>query len=160
MRYSVGSGLGPRCNSRYTRTCCDMAAAMPSQRRPRHQGAAGMAGTQKHPAHRAVYRAGAGQVQELLAVGLTVGARAQPLTRPNSLAHHARATSAGVLLIANRCPPPIQNDSGLPQGLAGHFGGGCVLTESPSEGVCHGYHILLRRLRCRCRNQRSSGPRT
>src|SRR5262249_1587495 len=28
----------------------------------------------------------------------------------------------------------IQNDSGLPQGLAGHFGGGCVLTESPSEG--------------------------
>jgi type 1 fimbriae regulatory protein FimB/type 1 fimbriae regulatory protein FimE len=22
MRYSVGSGLGPRCNSRYTRTCC------------------------------------------------------------------------------------------------------------------------------------------
>jgi hypothetical protein len=29
MRYSVGSGLGPRCNSRYTHTCCDMAAAMP-----------------------------------------------------------------------------------------------------------------------------------
>jgi hypothetical protein len=29
----------------------------------------------------------------------------------------------------------IQNDSGLPQGLVGHFGGGCVLTESPSEGV-------------------------
>src|SRR5262245_61772654 len=27
MRYSVGSGLGPRCNSRYIRTCCDMAAA-------------------------------------------------------------------------------------------------------------------------------------
>ena len=46
----------------------------PSQRRPRHQGAAGMAGTQKHPAHRAVYRASAGQVQELLAAGLTVGA--------------------------------------------------------------------------------------
>ena len=22
MRYSVGSGLGPRCNSRYIRTCC------------------------------------------------------------------------------------------------------------------------------------------
>jgi len=44
---------------------------------------------------------------------LTVGARAQPLTRPNSLAHHARATSAGVLLIANRCPPPIQNGLAL-----------------------------------------------
>src|SRR5262249_21295417 len=29
MRYSVGSGLGPRCNSRYIRTCCGMAAAMP-----------------------------------------------------------------------------------------------------------------------------------
>src|SRR5262245_53732272 len=29
MRYSVGSGLGPRCNSRYIRTCCDMAAATP-----------------------------------------------------------------------------------------------------------------------------------
>jgi type 1 fimbriae regulatory protein FimB/type 1 fimbriae regulatory protein FimE len=25
----VGSGLGPRCNSRYIRTCCGMAAAMP-----------------------------------------------------------------------------------------------------------------------------------
>src|SRR5262249_61337835 len=30
MRYSVGSGLGPRCNSPYIRTCCGMAAAMPS----------------------------------------------------------------------------------------------------------------------------------
>src|SRR5262245_14117437 len=29
MRYSVGSGLGPRCNYRYIRTCCGMAAAMP-----------------------------------------------------------------------------------------------------------------------------------
>ena len=28
-RYSVGSGLGPRCNSPYIRTCCGMAAAMP-----------------------------------------------------------------------------------------------------------------------------------
>jgi integrase len=27
--YSVGSGRGPRCNSRYIRTCCGMAAAMP-----------------------------------------------------------------------------------------------------------------------------------
>jgi hypothetical protein len=29
MRYSVGSGLGPGCNSRSIRTCCDMAVAMP-----------------------------------------------------------------------------------------------------------------------------------
>src|SRR5215510_9359762 len=29
MRYSVGSGPGPRCNSRYTRTCCATAAATP-----------------------------------------------------------------------------------------------------------------------------------
>src|SRR6266540_4526737 len=29
MRYSVGSGLAPKCNSWYIRTCCDMAAAMP-----------------------------------------------------------------------------------------------------------------------------------
>ena len=29
MRYSVGSGRGPRCNSRYIRTCCGMAAATP-----------------------------------------------------------------------------------------------------------------------------------
>jgi hypothetical protein len=28
--YSVGSGRGQRCNSRYIRTCCGMAAAMPS----------------------------------------------------------------------------------------------------------------------------------
>ena len=27
--YSVGSGLGPSCNSGYTHTCCDMAVAMP-----------------------------------------------------------------------------------------------------------------------------------
>jgi len=26
---TVGSGLGPKCNSRYIRTCCGMAAAMP-----------------------------------------------------------------------------------------------------------------------------------
>jgi integrase len=25
MRCSVGSGLGPSCNSRYIHTCCDMA---------------------------------------------------------------------------------------------------------------------------------------
>jgi hypothetical protein len=29
MRYSVGSGLGPRRHSRYIRTCCGMAAATP-----------------------------------------------------------------------------------------------------------------------------------
>jgi hypothetical protein len=29
MRYSVGSELGPGCNSRYIRTCCGMAAVMP-----------------------------------------------------------------------------------------------------------------------------------
>src|SRR5262249_51515203 len=28
MRYSVGSGLGPKCRFRSIRTCCDMAAAM------------------------------------------------------------------------------------------------------------------------------------
>src|SRR5262245_2952655 len=70
----------------------------PSQRRPRHAGAAGLARAPVHPAHGAVYLAGAGQVQELLAVGLTEGARAHPLTR--------------IL-------PPIQNDSGLPKGPAG-----------------------------------------
>src|SRR5215471_16552791 len=41
----------------------------PSQRRPRHQGAAGMARAQKHSAHGALHRAGTGQVQELLAIG-------------------------------------------------------------------------------------------
>src|ERR1700756_5735576 len=41
----------------------------PSQRRPRHTGAAGLARPQKHPAHGALHRAGAGQVQELLAIG-------------------------------------------------------------------------------------------
>ena len=39
----------------------------PSQRRPRHQGAAGMARAQEHSAHRALHRAGAGQVQGFLA---------------------------------------------------------------------------------------------
>jgi hypothetical protein len=39
------------------------------QCRPRHQGAAGMARAQEHSAHRALHRAGAGQVQELLAIG-------------------------------------------------------------------------------------------
>src|SRR6516225_7209179 len=39
----------------------------PSQRRPRHQGAAGLARAQKHSAHGALHRAGTGQVQKLLA---------------------------------------------------------------------------------------------
>jgi integrase len=39
------------------------------QCRPRHEGAAGVARPQKHPAHGALHRAGAGQVQELLAIG-------------------------------------------------------------------------------------------
>jgi hypothetical protein len=38
MRYSVGSGLGPRCNSRYIRTCCGMAAAMPWRTRATTHG--------------------------------------------------------------------------------------------------------------------------
>src|SRR5215831_19350025 len=46
MHYSVGSGLGPRCNSRYIRTCCGMAAAMPQP---------GLARPQEHPAHRALH---------------------------------------------------------------------------------------------------------
>ena len=37
--------------------------------RPRHQSAAGMARAQEHSAHRALHRAGAGQVQKLLALG-------------------------------------------------------------------------------------------
>jgi type 1 fimbriae regulatory protein FimE len=39
------------------------------QRRPRHQGPAGLARPQKHPAHGALHRVGVGQVQELLAIG-------------------------------------------------------------------------------------------
>jgi hypothetical protein len=38
------------------------------QRRPRHQGAAGLARAQEHPAHGALYRVGTGQVQGLLAL--------------------------------------------------------------------------------------------
>jgi integrase len=39
------------------------------QCRPRHPGPAGVARPQKHPAHGALHRAGAGQVQKLLAIG-------------------------------------------------------------------------------------------
>jgi hypothetical protein len=39
------------------------------QCRPRHQGTAGVARPQKHPAHGALHRAGPEQVQELLAIG-------------------------------------------------------------------------------------------
>jgi hypothetical protein len=42
-----------------------------SQCRPRHTGAAGMARAQKHSAYGALHRAGPGQVQELLAVGVS-----------------------------------------------------------------------------------------
>jgi hypothetical protein len=41
----------------------------PSQCWPRHTRAAGVARPQKHPAHGALHRAGAGHVQELLAIG-------------------------------------------------------------------------------------------
>jgi hypothetical protein len=50
----------------------------PSQCRPRHTGATGLARPQKHPAHGALHRAGPRQVQRLLAIG------AQRLTAPNS----------------------------------------------------------------------------
>src|SRR5262245_5443237 len=39
-----------------------------SQRRPRHTGAAGLAGAQEHPAHGALHRAVAASVQGLLAL--------------------------------------------------------------------------------------------
>src|SRR5262245_41776097 len=42
----------------------------PSQRRPRHTGATGLARAQEHPAHGALHRTCAGQVQELLAIGV------------------------------------------------------------------------------------------
>jgi hypothetical protein len=41
-----------------------------SQCRPRHPGTAGVARPQKHPAHGALHRTGAGQVQGLLAIGI------------------------------------------------------------------------------------------
>jgi hypothetical protein len=40
----------------------------PSQRRPRHTGATGLARAQEHPTHRSVHRAGPGSVQGLLAL--------------------------------------------------------------------------------------------
>src|SRR6266550_6284130 len=40
----------------------------PSQRRPRHQGAAGLARAQEHPAHRPVYRACARSLYGFLAL--------------------------------------------------------------------------------------------
>src|SRR6516225_421181 len=40
----------------------------PSQRRPRHTGATGLARPQEHPAHRALHRAVAASVQGLLAI--------------------------------------------------------------------------------------------
>src|SRR5215475_5222575 len=40
----------------------------PSQRWPRHQGVAGVARPQEHPAHGALHRAGTGQVQKFLAL--------------------------------------------------------------------------------------------
>jgi integrase len=43
----------------------------PSQRRPRHQGATGLARPQEHPAHGALYRVGPGSVQGFLAMTRT-----------------------------------------------------------------------------------------
>src|SRR6516164_10169182 len=42
----------------------------PSQRRPRHTGATGLARPQEHPAHGALYRVGTASVQGLLALTL------------------------------------------------------------------------------------------
>jgi hypothetical protein len=73
-RYSAGSGPGPRCRFRCTRTCCGMAAAMPGECRPRHSCAAGLPqaylGAQEHPPHGEVHRTGAGSVQEFLALSV------------------------------------------------------------------------------------------
>jgi ATP dependent DNA ligase domain len=53
----------------YSRPGNDMTRRFPliAEALPRHQGAAGLARAQKHSAHGALHRAGAGQVQKLLA---------------------------------------------------------------------------------------------
>jgi hypothetical protein len=71
---------------------------------PRHPGAAGVARPQEHPAHSALHRAGAGQIQELLAIG-DCG--------------HRRDIGRGR---SRSAYPPVQNDSGPPQGPAGFRG--------------------------------------
>src|SRR5438067_527203 len=45
--------------------------------RPRYSRAAGLSRSQEHPAHGALHRAGAGQVQELLAIGDGPSARSR-----------------------------------------------------------------------------------
>jgi integrase len=47
------------------------------QQGPRHEESAGLSRAQEHPAHRALYRAGAGSVQGLLAVGADARRRSQ-----------------------------------------------------------------------------------
>jgi hypothetical protein len=63
MRYSAGSESGPNPPS-HVEAWLRLRAG---QCRPRHQGPAGLAWAQKHPAHGALYRTRAGQVQKLLA---------------------------------------------------------------------------------------------
>ena len=58
MRYSVRSGLGPRCNSDTSAHAAAWLRLCPSQRRPRHTGATGLARPQEHPAHSALHRVG------------------------------------------------------------------------------------------------------
>src|SRR6516162_7436906 len=73
----------------------------PSQRRPRHTGATGLARPQEHPAHRALHRVVAASVQGLLA--LIVGDRGidlKPLTRTigSEIISHIGATRASTTL--------------------------------------------------------------
>src|SRR5262249_20844958 len=64
----------------------------PGQCRARYAGAASMARPQEHPAHGQVHRAGAGQVQKLLA---RLGSRFPLIVYDASFPGHAGRTAAG-----------------------------------------------------------------
>jgi hypothetical protein len=98
--------------------------------RSRHPGPAGLARPQEHPAHNALHRAGAGQVQRLLAVGPARGRSRSlhPTSRKGRRSWRAASCSTTCRRRRSRdgpaASPPIQNVSGLSQGLAGHLAAG------------------------------------
>jgi hypothetical protein len=75
MRYSVGSGLVPKCRFRSIRTCCGMAAAMRWPMRGTTLGRCKPTSATRTPAHGALHRVGAGSFQGLLAIALVAASR-------------------------------------------------------------------------------------
>src|SRR5262249_30730972 len=83
----AGRGSGPDAIPDTSAHAAAWLRLCPSQRRPRHAGATGLARAQEHPTHHSVHRVGTASVQGLLAL------RRRPRNTPELMRHVTRRLS-------------------------------------------------------------------